>query len=552
MDTIDKEIELVKELAAKICEKHNLSFIGFFQNSDKSFERVVTEGLDWETPNGSFASSSFGNLSTSSDFQALLSTLLNPIKIATSSPKQTSLQLNNSSSESESISINNSIISTSLAFYDSYKTIVIDPHNKVNVKNYLYNCFEEFQQLPCKLLSKTWIKVIEPKKQSKYPYKQGESSKPYWWPPGCIHREPDHLKKDERINLLINILRIFKHREKELIYTASIINGIGPNNKRSNQNDDFGERKLKMLENMFMMVNAQNNHDIKSLKVIKPGKKYSSQIYLRNKQQKSTNTPKKDSTPKFPSFLTTPPSVDTSKHFKNAKLPLPPQPVANTGESFYNDLMEYMSNKSEENSQQNFLSSTSYNSILSSPFTPSQSLNMKYPIPSIQQRNLPAIANPLLSVNESNIDSHFFANTQPRLGSKLIHNPTSLNTYISPESPFHSMDYHISPPPTGIFIQSKTNCEKQNSNVLSTLNPSKINSMNIRPQNIPIKMKLFENKKKNSPNNLPISDHINILQYGPNNIPTENTHEQDDGDTTDYEMNNDTVKDISQIPKNTS
>jgi hypothetical protein len=37
----------------------------------------------------------------------------------------------------------------------------------------------------------------------KHPYNQGEESKPDWWPPGVIHKEPDHLRKPGMSSLSI-------------------------------------------------------------------------------------------------------------------------------------------------------------------------------------------------------------------------------------------------------------------------------------------------------------------------------------------------------------
>ena len=55
--------------------------------------------------------------------------------------------------------------------------------------------FSALQQATCKLVVKAWIKVIEPKKQMKFPYNKGEDLRPAWWPEGVRHREPDHLSK---------------------------------------------------------------------------------------------------------------------------------------------------------------------------------------------------------------------------------------------------------------------------------------------------------------------------------------------------------------------
>ncbi|EON66018.1 hypothetical protein W97_05261 [Coniosporium apollinis CBS 100218] len=86
---------------------------------------------------------------------------------------------------------------------------------------------EQLQQLICKMMLKSWIKVVEPKKQAKYPYntqkikrsqKQARTSNaepempqkiPPWWPiDGVRHIEPDHLLKEERLKLGVHLLRI--------------------------------------------------------------------------------------------------------------------------------------------------------------------------------------------------------------------------------------------------------------------------------------------------------------------------------------------------------
>ena len=63
------------------------------------------------------------------------------------------------------------------------------------IDNYYHTRFAALQQATCKLVVKAWIKVIEPKKQMKFPYNKGEDLKPTWWPEGVRHREPDHLSK---------------------------------------------------------------------------------------------------------------------------------------------------------------------------------------------------------------------------------------------------------------------------------------------------------------------------------------------------------------------
>ncbi|KAI1950127.1 hypothetical protein LOZ04_005338 [Ophidiomyces ophidiicola] len=85
------------------------------------------------------------------------------------------------------------------------------------ILDYYESAFRAFQQINCRQIAKAFIKIIEPRKQVKHPYNGGrgasgekgdpEKTKPDWWPAGVIHREPDHLKKPERIRLLVHIIR---------------------------------------------------------------------------------------------------------------------------------------------------------------------------------------------------------------------------------------------------------------------------------------------------------------------------------------------------------
>lgn len=70
--------------------------------------------------------------------------------------------------------------------------------NSEEVTAFFETRFRQMQQLTCKVVAKAWIKVIEPKKQSNFPYNRGDESKPAWWPSNARHKEPDHLMKPGR------------------------------------------------------------------------------------------------------------------------------------------------------------------------------------------------------------------------------------------------------------------------------------------------------------------------------------------------------------------
>lgn len=79
--------------------------------------------------------------------------------------------------------------------------------NRDLLRRYYEKAFEDFQQLNCRAIAKSYIKLVEPRKQVHYPYNgrkvisgvsqrvDPEQTKPAWWPAGVLHREPDHLLK---------------------------------------------------------------------------------------------------------------------------------------------------------------------------------------------------------------------------------------------------------------------------------------------------------------------------------------------------------------------
>ncbi|KAJ5884872.1 hypothetical protein N7495_009382 [Penicillium taxi] len=86
------------------------------------------------------------------------------------------------------------------------------------LRRYYEKAFEDFQQLNCRVIAKSYIKLVEPRKQVHFPYNgrkvvSGESkrvdpelTKPAWWPAGVLHKEPDHLLMRDRLRLLVHIL----------------------------------------------------------------------------------------------------------------------------------------------------------------------------------------------------------------------------------------------------------------------------------------------------------------------------------------------------------
>ncbi|WFD41924.1 hypothetical protein MPSI1_000561 [Malassezia psittaci] len=104
------------------------------------------------------------------------------------------------------------------------------PHHTIVLKDekertsFLEMRFGQLQQVMCKMIAKEWIKVIEPKKQTRFPYNKGEEARPSWWPKDVRHKEPDHLMKPERHALLLAMLRSNQARIARLqLATAEVV-----------------------------------------------------------------------------------------------------------------------------------------------------------------------------------------------------------------------------------------------------------------------------------------------------------------------------------------
>jgi len=95
--------------------------------------------------------------------------------------------------------------------------------NDGQVYAYYFVRFKDMQQSACRIVGKAFVKLVEPKKQTHHPYTKGDKKAPPWWPnttgDNCVrHKEPDHLRKPERIRLLVHILKmIIKPAEKQCL-----------------------------------------------------------------------------------------------------------------------------------------------------------------------------------------------------------------------------------------------------------------------------------------------------------------------------------------------
>lgn len=99
--------------------------------------------------------------------------------------------------------------------------------------------FKSLQTKASNTVCKLWIRVIEPKKQTNFPYISGAAGQPSWWPANVRHKEPDHLGKEgarrraelvwDAIGMLtqcfscLPFIRVFLRRTERIILLATIL-----------------------------------------------------------------------------------------------------------------------------------------------------------------------------------------------------------------------------------------------------------------------------------------------------------------------------------------
>ncbi|CDK28821.1 unnamed protein product [Kuraishia capsulata CBS 1993] len=150
---------------------------------------------------------------------------------------------------------------------DSLLRCMVDLGKPESVTLYLQLCFKAIQQSQCKVIAKSWIRAAEPKKQARYPYKSGDQSKPPWWPHHVRHKEPDHLLKEERTDVMIALCRTHVSQLPQL--KAASQRGI-----------KMSRYKWQVMDELFRVIEAEarfkdqgigpSNIEVLSLDMLKP------------------------------------------------------------------------------------------------------------------------------------------------------------------------------------------------------------------------------------------------------------------------------------------
>ncbi|EAW20662.1 DUF2841 domain-containing protein [Aspergillus fischeri NRRL 181] len=151
---------------------------------------------------------------------------------------------------------------------ESFTEKVLMIGDTAKIVAYYESCFKELRQKNCTLIAKAFIKFIEPKKRAKHPYKglkrlkgDRQSTKPDWWPSDVPHKEPDHLLKDQRLRLLIHILRNLGGRR----ITSHKLQVVAGDYARQLHPRKEIEMKMKILNNIFKVRGLEEQYECRKI-----------------------------------------------------------------------------------------------------------------------------------------------------------------------------------------------------------------------------------------------------------------------------------------------
>ncbi|KAF4770546.1 hypothetical protein HAV15_012833 [Penicillium sp. str.  len=71
---------------------------------------------------------------------------------------------------------------------------------------YYKSTLDYFRQRNCSVIIRAAIKIIEPQKYVDHPYTGKNATRPDWWPWDITYKHPEHMRKEDRIELLVHIL----------------------------------------------------------------------------------------------------------------------------------------------------------------------------------------------------------------------------------------------------------------------------------------------------------------------------------------------------------
>ncbi|GAM36073.1 hypothetical protein TCE0_018r04877 [Talaromyces pinophilus] len=155
------------------------------------------------------------------------------------------------------------------AYEDPEDQVPLEIGDTKKVTEFYTMAFKRLQQINCRLLAKNFIKLIEPRKQVRHPYNGGrrpggapgergdpEDTKPDWWPRDVIHKEPDHIKKEYRVKLLVHLVQNLL----PMGITADLLEEAVGDTRRHLVPEDKAEAKAAMLDEIIRVRKIEERY----------------------------------------------------------------------------------------------------------------------------------------------------------------------------------------------------------------------------------------------------------------------------------------------------
>jgi hypothetical protein len=156
------------------------------------------------------------------------------------------------------------------AFEDPEDQVPLEIGDTKKVAEFYKGAFRRLQQINCRLLAKNFIKIIEPRKQVRHPYNGGrkpggapgekgnpEDTKPDWWPRDVIHKEPDHIKKEFRLKLLVHLVQNLL----PMGITADLLEEAADDCRRHLLPEDKVDEKAAFLDEIFRVRKIEERYE---------------------------------------------------------------------------------------------------------------------------------------------------------------------------------------------------------------------------------------------------------------------------------------------------
>lgn len=220
------------------------------------------------------------------------------------------------------------------AFEEPEDQIPLQIGDTNKVTEFYTMAFKRLQQINCRLLAKNFIKLIEPRKQVKHPYNGGrrpggapgergdpEDTKPDWWPRDVIHKEPDHIKKEYRVKLLVHLVQNLL----PMGVTADLLEEAVGDTRRHLVPEDRAAEKAAMLKEIIRVRRIEERY-------LRNEIDGTTQVYVTDHNGARRGEVESEDESEAPKVMTPPHSASASPRMQQLETSQSPLDVASTSQ----------------------------------------------------------------------------------------------------------------------------------------------------------------------------------------------------------------------------